>query len=122
MRLSDLFGFFEVVIKCTSGEEMYEVANKAKDELDATNHSSTIACVTRHMYTREDVWQNSDYKWITIRDYGADGIHMFGTIATEANPYLDGQLISVEEYFNAFNQQPAVDEQEFSDLFQELYS
>lgn len=30
MLLIDLFGFSEIVVKCTSGEEMYEVANKAK--------------------------------------------------------------------------------------------
>ncbi len=122
MLLIDLFGFSEIVVKCTSGEEMYEVANKAKDELDATNHSSTIASVIIHMYTREDIWQNSDYKWIIIRDYSADGIHMFGTTASEAKLYLSGQIISAEEYFNTFSPQPIMDEQEFSDLFQELVS
>ena len=122
MRLSDLFGFSEIVIECTSGEEMYEVANKAKDELDATNHSSTIACVTGHMYIREDVWQNSDYKWVTIRDYGDDSIHMFGAAASDVGLYLSDQIISVEEFLSAFSPQPVVDEQEFSDLFQELVS
>lgn len=123
MRLIDLFGFYEIVIKCTSGEEMYEVANKAKDELDATNHSVTIARVTERTYTREvreDVWQNSDYKWISIRDCATDGIHMYGIIASEAKRYLSDQIISAEEYFNTFTPQPTMDEQEFSDAFCEL--
>lgn len=127
MLLIDLFGFSEIVVKCTSGEEMYEVANKAKKELNATNHSATIDSVIRHKYTRESVWQNSDYKWITIKDYSADGIHMFGTTASEAKAsetmlYLSEQIISAEEYFNTFSPQPTMDEQEFSDLFQELVS
>lgn len=122
MLLIDLFSFSEIVVKCTSGEEMYEVASKAKKELNATNHSVTIGSVIAHTYTRESVWQNSDYKWITIKDYGADGIHMFGSIVSEEAPYFDGQLISAEEYLNTFSPQPIMDEQEFSDLLQELVS
>lgn len=122
MLLIDLFGFSEIVVKCTSGEEMYEVADKAKKELNATNHSATIGSVIEHKYTRESVWQNSDYKWIIIKDYSADGIHMFGTTASEAKRYLSDQIISAEEYFNTFSPQPTMDEQEFSDLFQELVS
>lgn len=127
MLLIDLFGFSEIVVKCTSGEEMYEVASKAKKELNATNHSATIASVIGHTFTRESVWKNSDYKWITIKDHSADGIHMFGTTASEAKEsetrlYLSDQIISAEEYFNAFSPQPTMDEQEFSDLFQELVS
>lgn len=64
MLLIDLFGFSEIVVKCTSGEEMYEVASKAKKELNAKNHSVTIASVIGHTFTRESVWKNSDYKWI----------------------------------------------------------
>lgn len=122
MLLIDLFGFSEIVVKCTSGEEMYEVASKAKKELNATNHSATIASVIGHTFTRESVWKNSDYKWITIKYYSAGGIHMFGTTESEAKRYLSDQIISAEEYFNAFSQQPTMDEQEFSDLLQELLS
>ncbi len=122
MLLIDLFGSSEIVVKCTSGEEMYEVASKAKKELNAINRSATIGSVIGHTFTRESVWKNSDYKWITIRDYGADGIHMFGSIASEEASYFYGQLISAEEYFNTFSPQPTIDEQEFSDLFQELVS
>lgn len=122
MLLIDLFGFSEIVVKCTAGEEMYEVASKAKKELNATNHSATIASVVGRTFTRESVWKNSDYKWITIKDYSADGIHMFGTTESEAKRYLSDQIISAEEYFNAFSPQPTMDEQEFSDLLQELLS
>lgn len=120
MLLIDLFGFSEILVKCTSGEEMYEVASKAKKELNATNHSATIYSVIEHAYTRESVWQNSDFKWIIIKDYAAYGIHMLGAFASEATPY--DLTISAEEYFNAFSPQPTMDEQEFSDLLQELIS
>ena len=123
MRLNDLFGFSEIVVKCTSGEEMYEVANKAISELNATNHSSTVAGIIRDVHRRENMWQHSDFRWVLIRDYLADGIHMFGFNISDDTIYaFPDQIISVEEYFNAFGPQLTVDEQEFSDLFQELVS
>lgn len=120
-RIKDLFGYPKVIIKCDSGSDMLTVSDTAINELRVTNGSYTIQAVRDHPKDSEYYWGKSHFRWIGLSD-DYDPPLMFGYDPTHNHPdSAFFHLISVEEFFDFFNLQLTITEQEFSDAFCELF-